>query len=353
MVGTGIQARSTGPRQAEEPRAARRRAGADIPAGVRHSARVPDYRRTLAGRRQSWFGLKRHVKQVLALPGVHLLLRAAARLRPSLPIGRLPAPASLREVVGRAGGAEFVLLRPDRCEIAKELYWGGGRRPKPEDALALDVVVALSRRADVMLDVGAYTGVFTVATTAGNPRLRAHAFEIVPAVAEALRANVERNGVGDRVTVHEQGVGDPATTMVVPDGRGGSALPSFYSASMQFESGTPVTFVALDDVGRALPDAATVVMKIDVEGAEAQVLGHGQELLARHSPDILCEVLPAADGAALERLLAPHGYRYLLVRGGDLEPRGAIEPHPHYRDWLLTVRADAELARLGVPVAAG
>jgi FkbM family methyltransferase len=313
---------------------------------------VTDFRRSLRGRRQSWFGLKRHVKRLLALPAAHAVLRLVAPRVPGLRIGRLPAPSRIREVTGTADGASFVLVRPDRCEIAKELYWGAGRRPAPEDALALDVVVRLSRDADVLLDIGAYTGIFTMATTAANPHLRAHAFEIVPAVAAALEANVERNRVADRVTVHRQGVGDPTATMRVPTGDGGSALPSFYSASMRFDDGTDVTFRSLDDLGDQEDPAARFLLKVDVEGAEPVVLRHGQRFLAARRPDMLCEVLDGVvDGQELTDLLAPHGLRFYLVRRHDLLPADRISPHADFRDWLVTPRSPQELRGIGVPVA--
>lgn len=324
---------------------------------------MADYRSTFRGRRQRWFGLKPLVKTALAARPLHPVLRLAARTVPGVRAGRLPAPAGLAEVAGTAAGARFVLVDPARCEIAKEFYWGRGRRPDPADALALDIVTALARTADVLLDVGAYTGVFTVAAAAANPRLRAHAFEMIPAVVAGLERNLERNGIAHRVEVHPTGVGASGMRMRVPSGEGGSALPSFYSASMEFDDGDEVVFTALDDLldgahgggldgaidggpvgGLAAAGRERVVMKIDVEGAENAVLAHGQELFARYRPDILCEVLHGqADGRELEALLAPHGYRWYLVREHDLAERTRIAPDPVFRDWLFTARTPAEL----------
>jgi hypothetical protein len=166
-----------------------------------------DYLRTRTARRQSWFGLKLPVKTALAQPYLHPLLRSIAPRVKGLKIGRLPAPIALTEVRGRAGGADFYLVEPFRCEIAKEFYWGRGRRTEPEDAFALDLMVDLSSDAEVFLDIGAYTGVFTVAVLAANPRVRAHAFEIIPAVVSGLQKNLDRNGLTHRVTVHPTGVG--------------------------------------------------------------------------------------------------------------------------------------------------
>ena len=120
-------------------------------------------------RRQSWFGLKRFVKRFLALRVPNAIVRLVGRLVPSLRSGRLPAPARLSEVAGRVGGATFVMLDPARCENAKELFWGRGRRPRAHDRLALDSVAVLARESDTFLDVGAYTGLFTLAVTAYAP----------------------------------------------------------------------------------------------------------------------------------------------------------------------------------------
>lgn len=303
-------------------------------------------------RRQSWFGLKRYVKLFLSLGLPNSFLRLVARFVPSLRSGRLPAPARLREVTGVVGGATFAMLEPSRCENAKELYWGRGRRPKAHDRLALDTVAALAREADVFLDVGAYTGLFTLATTALAPTLQVHAYEIVPAVADALEANVARNGVEDRVVVHREGIGDEGATMRVPSGEGGSALPSFYSSRMRFDDGELVTFRSLDSVAGMLPQGDRVVMKIDVEGTEDAVFRSGQAFLRSFRPDILCEVLhEVADGALLEELLAPPSVRRYLVTDSRLEESERIEPHPTFRDWLFSPRTPDELRTLGLPVA--
>lgn len=312
------------------------------------SGGVTDYRATRTGRRRSWYGLKKHAKAFLALRIPHAVLRMLVRIRPSLRRdGRLPAPARLKEVEGEAGGVRFVMLRPDRCIVAKELYWGAGRRPRPEDDNAVALFAALARRADVMLDIGAYTGLFTLVGTKVNPYLRAHAFEIVPDVCRALHENCVRNGVLDRVVLHNEGIGAPDAAMVVPSDSVGSALPDFYSSRLHFETGTRVPFRALDSMIGSIPAGSRVLLKIDVEGTENEVFRHGQAFLAAFRPSILCEVLHGvADGSELEPLLAPHGYRFYLVRGDDLLPANGIEPHPLFRDWLFMTLPPDEVAEL-------
>ena len=306
----------------------------------------------LRARRQSWFGLKRHVKRFLALRVPNGILRLGTRFVPSLRSGRLPAPARLTEVSGRVGGASFVMLDPARCENAKALFWGRGRLPVANDRLALDTAATLARGSDTFLDVGAYTGLFTMAVTAYAPNVDVHAFEIVPAVADALEANVRRNEIGDRVVVHREGIGDPEKTMQVPSGEGGSALPSFYSSKMQFDGGRAVDFRSLDSVAGLIPKAARVVMKVDVEGTEDAVFRFGQTFLRTRRPHILCEVLHGvADGAALDGLLAGAELHKYLVTETRLTRIDRVVPHPAFRDWLFTPLSEEELLGLGLPVA--
>lgn len=302
-------------------------------------------------RRQSWFGAKRHVKTTLSHPLVHPLMRIVAPRLPNVSVGRLPAPRELLEVRATVADGDFVMLRPDRCEVAKELYWGEGQRPDPADAFAIDLVVKLSADARTFLDVGAYTGIFTLATLATHDDLKAHAFDMVPPVVRMLRANLVRNGFAGRTAVHQAGVGDPAMTARMPSVDSGSALPSFLSSDMEFDDGEDVGFLALDTFTDEVE--GPVVMKIDVEGGEADVFAHGQSFLAEHRPDMLCEVLPDADGSRLEELLRPFGYRYYHVGADDVRERKAIAPTPVVRDWLFTTRTPEQLRATGVPAAAG
>lgn len=304
-------------------------------------------------RRRTWYGAKRYVKRLLAMRVPHAGLRALTRLRPELRAGgRLPAPAHLREVGGEAAGVRFTMLRPDRCIVAKELYWGGGHRPRPEDHLAAEIFAAAARRADVAVDIGAYTGLFTLVAARANPGLEVHAFEIVPANYRALFDNCVRNDVLGRVTLHHAGVGEPGASLRVPAGTSGSALPDFHSSAQGFESGVAVRLVSLDSLVNLLPREARVAVKVDVEGAEVDVFAHGQRFLAEYRPLILCEVLPDADAVALAAQLESHGYSFHLVRERDVAPAGRIEPSERYRDWLFVGGdAERELAELRIPVA--
>jgi FkbM family methyltransferase len=314
-----------------------------------------DYRSSKTGRRRSWFGFKKHVKSFLGLQMPSYVLRLIVLMVPALrQSGRLPAPSHLKEVAGQVQGTRFVMLGPGRCIVAKELYWGGGRRPRPEDNLAVELFAILARHADVMLDIGAYTGIFTLVGTLVNPGLEAHAFEIVPEVHRALRDNCARNGILDRTTLYNVGVGAPGALMTVPAESRDSALPSFYSSRLHFDSGVQIEFRSLDSMTEVIPIESRVVVKVDVEGTETAVFRCGQRFLAAFQPHILCEVLAGvADAPRLQGLLQPHGYRFYLIRDADLVPADRITPHPRFRDWLFTKLDSEAISALGLSLAGG
>lgn len=302
--------------------------------------------------RHNWCGVKPWAKRLLARSAAHRAVRVAVRLAGSrVPRERLPAPASLDRVTARMAGVSFVMLRPDRCIVAKELYWGRGRRPRPADQLALDVFAAFVDEARLVIDVGAYTGLFSLLAARRSQTAEVHGYEVVPLVARAARGNVAANGLEQRVTIHGAAIGADGDSVVVGDGAGGSAWPDFYSTRMSFSGGTKVQVRSLDAVVRELGVPPPAVVKIDVEGTEDVVLRHARSFLTSHRPDILCEVLPGGNAPTVQAVLEPHGYRYLRVEDGVLRPHAELMPREHYRDWLFTTRGDAELASLGMPVA--
>lgn len=301
--------------------------------------------------RQSWYGVKPFVKRLLAQPGVHTLMRGGATLLGDrIHRERLPAPARLEQVTARMAGVTVVMLRPDRCIIAKELYWGDGRRPRAEDQFALDLFASLARDARLVLDVGAYTGIFSLLAAKVAPSAQVHAFEVVPLVAEAARDNVAANDLADRVTIHSHGVGKDGDTVLIAEGSGGSALPDFYSTKLHFSDGVPVGVQSLDTIVAEIDTPSPAVVKIDVEGAEDVVLEHAQAFLATHRPEILCEILPEANVAAVQGALAPHGYRFYRVERGALRAQADLVPNDEFRDWLFSTKGADELAALGIPV---
>jgi FkbM family methyltransferase len=172
---------------------------------------------------------------------------------------------------------------------------------------------------DVLFDVGANVGVFTLA---GSRRVgpKGHVFSFEPSSREraTLERNVALNDCGN-VTVIPSAVGDRGgtATLRVAAGqhRGQNTLaPSFAYAGVQMERQETVPLVTLDDLWRSQTVRRPDVLKIDAEGSELQVLRGASSLLREAMPVVLFEIndtLLEASGASramVEQLLTSFGY---------------------------------------------
>lgn len=137
------------------------------------------------------------------------------------------------------------------------------------------------------IDLGANIGTTTV--PAALEGASCHAVEPEPANLELLRRNIERNGVADRVTVHEAAawheaaelafeiapanLGDHRVRTAAPDG--GSAYGEAARRTIAIAARPADTLI---DAGSL---AGPVLVKVDVQGAEGQALAGGAALFGR------------------------------------------------------------------------
>jgi len=224
-----------------------------------------------------------------------------------------PAPKVLKRlhetVLDRWPGDHLVSTLPngERVRVAarhRGLCWN------PDEYRAFRESV---RDGAVVLDVGANLGAYTLlfAQWAG-PTGRVFAFEPAPASLAGLRRHLELNGVNDRVEVVAAAVSESSGSATFHVDRHGGASGLFTATDAE---STPVAVdtTTLDRfcAGRRLrPD----VIKIDVEGAELEVLRGGRETLVSPAVTTFVEFHPAIWSARgvtardVERELAELGF---------------------------------------------
>ena len=138
----------------------------------------------------------------------------------------------------------------------------------------------------IFMDVGAYVGFYTllVARLVG-PGGRVYAFEPNPEAFRVLQRNVEENGYQDRVRAMPKAVSNSVkrVKLYVPDEKVGEA--SFYADERINAKDIEVKTIVLDEflAGECCPKVHLV--KIDVEGAEVEVL-EGMRETIRRSPNM-------------------------------------------------------------------
>lgn len=203
------------------------------------------------------------------------------------------APRALRRafdaVLERLPGSHLVSVLPDGERIRlsaryRHVSWN------PDEYRAFRAAV---RPGVTVLDIGANAGAYTLlfATWVGD-RGRVFAFEPVPDICNGLRTHVTLNGFDKRVTVVQAAVAATVGTApfaVHPSG-GASSL-----ALASVESGTQVR-VTTETVDTVCKSHALLpaVLKIDVEGAELDVLKGARNTLALPGLQVFIEFHPAA-----------------------------------------------------------
>jgi FkbM family methyltransferase len=169
----------------------------------------------------------------------------------------------------------------------------------------------------LLLDVGAHKGLFSLVHLTLRPRHRALLIEPSRPLASAADSLLRLNAAADRGEVLLAGAGgETGTRRIVTDALG-FAQPAGTAA------GEDVPFTTIDDLCTAR-GLAPAIVKIDVEGAEAEVLRGARRVLRAHHPAVCLELhfdeleRRGESASALLEDMASMGYRFESTRGDAL-----------------------------------
>lgn len=224
---------------------------------------------------------------------------------------------------GTVGGMQLRVPRQYRGT-----YLSGGYEPEMGAALRHCI-----RPGDVCADVGAHIGWFCLLMAeASGADGRVVAFEADPANAQCIQANVEANGLSDRVAVECVAVSSDSGEATLWDGRRGSSMEfTLFEAFADREGSATgasrtVRTVSLDDYfGEG---ARLDVVKMDIEGAEAKALPGMARLLRRERPIIVLEFHREVGWPGVLTLL-DLGYRFFTLTGEPCPTPESAEEVPY------------------------
>ena len=203
-----------------------------------------------------------------------------------------------------------LILRSHGYQIENQVFWSGVFGDFEGSSLRL--WTSLAATADVVLDVGANTGIYALTAQAVNPTSTVFAFEPVPPILRILEENADLNGgkvrcVGAAVTDRSG-----TATIFVPKGShayASSLDPSVFGAGVGQDWGSlEVDGVRLDDFLSEL-QLTPKLLKVDVEGHELSVLRGLGAMLAAHRPTLLLEILTQDRAEEIWTLLGGLGYQ--------------------------------------------
>lgn len=190
--------------------------------------------------------------------------------------------------VGPASGLRFEVSLP-----LDKAVWTGIYEPEFITALVEHI-----KAGDICYDIGGYRGYISgVMALAGA--LKVFVFEPLPANQRAVSRLCELNPqLPISVVAFALGKMDGSASLkVMPDSSMGKLVNSSFQADVKAAGEIPVTVRKVDSLLENGEILAPNVVKIDVEGAEFDVLSGALEMLHRFRPTIFLE----AHGAALEK----------------------------------------------------
>ena len=301
----------------------------------RRGVRMPSVALRLWSRLDALRPLARRVaRRFIACRGLRTGLRAAsyAGLLPGSLWRRLPVDLTFEVAVPNAQA--FLYRASPNDAIGRSLYWRGLQGYEPETVRPF---LDLARAAQVILDVGANTGVFTLLASAVNPAARVIAFEPLPRLGNALRENVNLNGWNDRIQVFGEAVTDQvgAAPFHVPR----ADVPTSASLNRNGFRGLEgdIILVPTTTLDASIDDETHIdLVKIDVEGFEDRVLRGMTRILSRWRPAIIVECNPDGPQRELEQVLSDRSYVFyhLGPRGPELRPHLLPDQTERCRNYL-------------------
>jgi FkbM family methyltransferase len=192
-----------------------------------------------------------------------------------------------------------------RIDLARERSWWAGIH---EPALQQELLGLLGKDT-VMFDVGAHIGFYSL--PAARLGAQVIAFEPDPESAARLRMHVERNQLADRLRVEEVAAWSASIPLIcfrrgVPRSQGGISCGD-YQPVVASGPVIQVKAVRLDDFVAAGGPAPQIV-KVDVEGAESEVLKGAIATIRAFRPILLVEVHTSREEVLVRQFLMQNRY---------------------------------------------
>jgi FkbM family methyltransferase len=244
------------------------------------------------------------------LHSLSFLDAAATRVTTRSP--RDPHLQRIRIVGGLLRGMTFSTARLERASFGLGAY----------EPHVVRAICAQVRPGMVAYDVGANAGYLTlVLAQRVGAQGRVFSFEADPKNVNALQANVRENGMR-HVQVIPQAVSDHSGTVTF-------ATFDYSLVSHIAHEGTPsdarkisVPALSLDDFVYGVRDASAPVVpapqfiKIDVEGAEEQVLRGAARVIEQARPVIIAEIRGGRIWQGVSGFMQARGYEWQMLEGG-------------------------------------
>lgn len=198
-------------------------------------------------------------------------------------------------------------------QVENEIFWAG--LTNGWEKVSIRLWIQLCRRSEVIFDVGANTGIYSLIAQCMNPQSKVYAFEPVHRVFSKLEENIKLNTY--KVTTVEKALSNYDGEAVIYD------LPAEHIYSVTVNKSllgpnnpgieTKIQTVSLNTFIRENNIGKIDLMKIDVETHEPEVLEGFSDFLSKFRPVLLIEILNDEVGERVEKMVSGLGYLYFNI----------------------------------------
>ena len=184
------------------------------------------------------------------------------------------------------------------------------------ETYSIKVWIELAKKAKVIVDVGANTGLFSLVAKAVNPTATVYALEPVERVFEKLEANVDRNSY-DIQCISKAASNSDGTALIYDDTRhehtySVTVNENFTSFSDE-EVAVEIETIQLDTLVEQYKLTQIDLLKIDVEGHEPQVFEGFQKYIKQFEPNMIVEIWNSEIGEQIDALIQDIDYLFFTI----------------------------------------
>jgi FkbM family methyltransferase len=232
--------------------------------------------------------------------------------------------------------------------VARAYFWKG---KNAYESTSLKIWSTLSTKSSHIIDIGSYSGVYSLAAAKSNPKSKVYAFEALDRVYYRLLTNKKANAISN-LKCFNLAISDKDSEIVLFIYSGEDILVSGSTTVSEVTDRIPyekkiVKSVQLDSFAKDNSIPKVGLLKIDAEGAEHFILKGAEQLISASKPDIICELLPTSELSTISEFLEAFGYRYYKISESSLvlkeyeTPPASLEP-PDF-NILMTTKSTHEL----------
>lgn len=230
--------------------------------------------------------------------------------------------------------------------ISTRTYWNGFMG---YEGPSVKLFYYLSKKSNVIFDIGANVGYFSLIAAAANKNAKIYSFEPIDFIFNRLEHNKTINGFKNIVAVKSiAGDSNSTVSFYAPDTNAISFAGSTKKGWAPNSTEIRVESVTINEYKRINRIPVIDLVKIDCEFHEVEVLNGMSEVLKESKPVIIMEVLfPEEQGhehfdfdhhIEIERIMRKYGYCSYLITETGLIRMDKLEYNPEQRNYLFSPR---------------